>query len=345
VLASYVSTSSIGTQPEERDLYFRKLATRLETLPWVSAVTVTDYAPLSPHSSAEVRADDESVMVPVTLAKVVPGYFEVLRIGLVAGRTFVPLDTVNGTSVAVINETLAARFFGDRNPVGRQITWKAPRVDGEKTSEIVGVVRNSRLETLMGDAETQLYVSYPQVYYTPGNAILVSTTIDPLAAVPRLQAEYRAVDSRLAVVNVLPYSEVLEGFLYSQRMNAELFAIVAVLGLVLAAVGIFGVMNLAVGLRTREIGIRLAVGARGGDIVRLVARRAAMAVGLGTALGLAGSLVAARWTQSLLYGVTPGDVPSFVVAALTIAAAAGLAAYLPTRRALAVDPMKSVRVE
>jgi predicted permease len=347
VLASYVSTSSMGTPIEERHRFYRELMERLEALPWVSAAAVADYAPLSPHGTAEVRLDEEGATAPVKVAKVVPGYFEALDIPLVAGRTFESTDTAVApmASVAIVDEVMAQRFFGDASPLGRQISWTAPIVEGERTSRIVGVVASSRIETLLGEAEPQLYLSYPQIYTTPGNAVIIATSEDPAAAVRLLEEEYRAVDSRLAVVNVLPYSDVVEGFVYTQRMNAELFSVVALLGLVLAAVGIFGVMNLAVGLRTREIGIRLAIGAGSLDITRVVARRALLSVALGVLLGLAAAVLAVRWVEGLRYGVEPIDPLSFSAAAAVLTAAALLAAYLPTRRALGVDPMTSLRIE
>ena len=150
---------------------------------------------------------------------------------------------------------------------------------------------------------------------------------------------------RLAVVNILPYSRVVSGFTYPQRMNAELFSVLALTALVLATVGIFGVLNLAVGERTREIGVRLALGASSRSIVQAIAWRAVVAVGIGCAVGLLASVLAAPLVQGLLFGVEPSDPTSIVAAPLAFIATACLATWIPTRRALRVDPAFSLREE
>jgi len=163
--------------------------------------------------------------------------------------------------------------------------------------------------------------------------------------VPLLRQELRDVSPRLALVNILPYSRVVSGFTYPQRMNAELFLVLALTGLVLATVGIFGVLSLAVGERTREIGVRLALGAPSRDIVSSVAGRAAVAVGIGTAAGLLVSIATSPLVRGLLFGIEPSDPVSIAVAPVLMLAAVALATWLPTRRALRVDAAISLREE
>jgi ABC-type antimicrobial peptide transport system permease subunit len=153
------------------------------------------------------------------------------------------------------------------------------------------------------------------------------------------------VDPRIAIVNILPYSEVLEGFLYSRRMNAELFSVIAALALVLVGAGIFGVMSLLVAGQRREIGIRLAIGAKGRDIARMVMTRVAGTVLLGIALGAGGAFLARRMVEALLWGVQPTDPLSLSLGVAVLIGAVALAAALPLRRALTVDPAGSLQAE
>jgi predicted permease len=345
LVASYVSTSSMGTPIPERHQFYRELAQRLEALPWVRAATIADYAPLSGHGTGEIQMDADASTLTVLVAKVNPGYLETLDIDVLTGRSFQASDSLDGALVAIVDEALARRLDPSGNPVGREITWTTGGVDGPRTTEIVGVVRATRMQTLLGDAEEHLYIAYPQHYSTPGNAVMVSANVGPAAAVRLLEEEYKAVDPRLAVVNVLSYDDVIRGFVYTQRMNAQLFSAVALLGLFLSVVGILGVMTLAVSARTKEIGVRLAVGAGRADIARLVSLQFAVSVGLGMLLGFAGAVFAGRWTVSLLVGVEPFDAVSFAAAAVILAAASAVAAVMPTRRALRVNPTESLRAE
>jgi predicted permease len=345
LLASYMSTSSTGLPAEERELFYRELAEHMEELPWVTAATVAAQAPLAGHPTEEFRPEGQDHRVAVTVAQVVPGFFEKVGIPLRQGRSFEPFDDVDAPLVVVLNETAARLYFEGENPVGRRVSQDRGEGEPPASFEVVGVVGDARVTNLLGDPEPVVYLSYPQHYYTPGNALLLSVSVNPRAAANLLQQELRAVDPMLALVNALPYSEVVAGFTYPQRMNVELFTLLAMSGLILAAVGIFAVLSLAVGERTREIGIRLTIGAPKLDIVRAVAGRAALAVGLGTAAGLVLSVAASSLVQGLLMGVEAVDPPSMAVGTLVLLAAAALATWLPTLRALRVDAATSLRVE
>jgi predicted permease len=345
VLASYASTSSTAVEVADRERFFRELAERLTEEPWVQAATVADNAPLSPQASTALRLEGLSEPVRLVYSRVIPGFFESLGMEIIRGRSFSPTDTVDTRGVAIVNEALVRRYFEGEDPLGRAIWW--PGSDGaeERRFEIVGVVRDARAQSFLAQPQPMVYFSFPQHYYPPGNAVLVATTIDPEAAVPLLTQQLRAFEPHIAIVNVLPYRQVVSGFLYTQRMNAEMFSIIAVAGLVLAAVGLFSVMTLAVSRRTREIGIRMAIGARRGDIARLVGVRVLSVVVVGMGLGSLGMLGVARVIGSMLYGVGATDPVALVGAAGVLIAAALLAAYLPMRRAVDVDPMRSLRTE
>jgi len=345
LVASYLTTSSIGTPPDERPQFFRELAEHLETLPWVSAVTVAAQAPLSSHPVTELRVGDQERPVSLTVARVVPDYFETLGIDLLEGRHFELSDDESSPPVVAVNQTLAARYFPGGSAVGREIWWPAADGAGEERYEIVGIVSDARVLSFMEEPEPVVYLAYPQHYYTPANAVLLLTTIDPEAAVPLFEQELRAVNPRIALVNALPYRDVVRGFMYVQRMNAELFSVMAILGLALAAVGLFGVLSLSVGQRVKEIGVRVALGADRRDVTSLVMGRALGSVGLGLVLGLVLTAQMSPVARTLLIGVEPNDPVAIAAGVLCILVTALVAAYLPTRRAVRIDPATSLRVE
>jgi predicted permease len=344
-VASFMSTSSSGVAVDERQAFYRELALRFEGLSWVRAATVAAQAPLSPHGQAELRVDGWDEPVTLTVAQVVPGFFETMGIELGDGRFFALGDTSGTPDVAIVNRTMERRYFQDGSALGRRVWLPGPDGEPGRGFEVVGVVEDAKVRELLADHEPVVYLSYPQHYYTPGNALILSTTIEPRAAVPLLEQELRAVDPTLVLVNALPYSEVVRGFQFIQRRNAEIFTAVALLGLALAATGLFSVMSLAVGQRTREIGIRMAIGARRREIVGSVIGRALVAVVVGVVVGLAVSLVTARMIQGLLFGVEPVDPFSIVASTAVLLVAALLASYLPARRAVRVDPVLSLKAE
>jgi predicted permease len=342
LVVTHISTSSTTLEVEDRDRFFREVARRLGEEPWVRGATVADYPLLSQHRSAELRVEGQTDLVPLVYSKALPGFFETLGIEILQGRGFVAGDETGARDVAVVNERLARRFFPGEEPVGRRVWWPGP--DGaERVFEIVGVVRDTKTQDFFADPEPTVYFSYPQHAYPTGSALLVSVAGDPRASVPTLHRWLRDFEPHLAIVNVVAYTDVVRGLLYTQRMNAEMFSGLALLGLALAAVGIFSVMTLAVSRRTREIGIRMSLGARRRDIVRLVVRRALLPVALGLGAGLAASLAITGLVRGLLHGVEPNDPLTLAAGTGVLLAAAVSAAYLPARRAATVDPMKALR--
>jgi len=226
--------------------------------------------------------------------------------------------------------------------VGRQVWMPVDGGTGENAYEIVGVVNDARLVDLLADVEPVVYLSNMQQGYASGSALMVAATIDPDVAVQRLYGWLRAYEPHVAIVNIMPYDDVVRGFTYAQRMNAQMFTVLAVLGLLLAMMGIFSVMSLAVTQRTREIGVRMAVGAHRVDIGVLVVGRAAGAVLLGLALGVVGSLALAKTVGGLLIDVDAKDPMSITAAALILLVTALLAALVPAHRAASVDPQRSL---
>ncbi|UCC71006.1 MAG: ABC transporter permease [Gemmatimonadota bacterium] len=344
LVVTHISTSSTTLEIDERDRFFREVAARVGEEPWARAATVADYPLLSPHMSAELRLDGQSDPVTLIYSKVIPGFFEALGIEVVQGRSFVAGDTAGAPDVAVVNEKLANRYFAGEASVGRRLWWPA-RDGADRAFEIVGVVRDTKTQDFLGETEPTAYFSYPQHAYPTGSALLVATTGHPGAAVPYLHRWLRDFEPHLAIVNVVTYNDVVRGFLYTHRMNAEMFSGLAFLGLALAAVGIFSVMSLAVSRRTREIGIRMSIGAQRSDIGRLMVGRALVPVALGLGVGLTASLALTELVRTLLYGVEPVDPLTLAAGTGVLIAAALSAAYIPARRAATVDPMTAVRHE
>jgi predicted permease len=345
LVVTHISTSSTTLKPEERDLFFREVARQLGEEPWVRKATVADFPLLSPHRSAELRLDGHTDPVSLVYSMVLPGFFDTLGIPVLRGRAFVPGDETGTRDVAVVNEALARRFFAGQAPVGRRLWWPGSDGAADRVYEIVGVVGDTRTQDLLAPPEPTAYFSYPQHRYPTGSALIVSVAGDPGATVPVLHRWLRDHEPHLAIVNVVPYTEVVRGLLYTHRMNAEMYSGLALLGLALAAVGIFGVVSLAVSRRTREIGVRMSLGASRGDIFGLVIRRALVPVAVGLAAGLAASLAVTRMVRSLLYGIEPHDPLTLATGTAVLLGAALLAASLPALRAAAVDPVEALRHE
>ena len=345
LVVTHISTSSTTLEANERERFFREVAARLTEEPWVRAATVADYPLLSPHPEAELRLEGQSDVVSLVYSKVIPGFFQSLGIAVTRGRGFAVGDTTGAPDVAVINESAAQRFFPEREPVGRRLWWPSAGGQPDREFEVVGVVRDTKTRDFMSQPEPTVYFSYPQHSYPTGSALLVVVQGNAGAAVPQLNRWLRDFEPHLAIVNVVTYNDVVSGYLYTQRMNAEMFSVLALLGLGLAAVGIFSVMSIAVNRRTREIGIRMSVGAARGDIGRLIVGRALPPVVLGIALGLVVSFAMTGLVRSLLFGVEPTDPLSLGAGTGVLLAAALLAAYLPAHRAARVDPVRALRHE
>jgi predicted permease len=345
LIASHVSTSSTNVQVEDRGRFFKELSDRLAEEPWVRSVSIAQNALLSAQRSARIRVDGQDEPVSLTTTRVIPGFFEPLEVDVVRGRSFVVGDTAGAPDVAIVNVALATRFFGREDAVGRRLSWPVAEGTEARSFEIVGIVEDFRARDFLAEPEPMVFFSFPQHAWPTGSALHVSTIGDPATSVPFLQRWLREFEPHLAIVNVLPYGEIVEGFLYTQRMNAELFSALAAIGLALATVGMFSVLSLSVSRRTREIGIRMAIGAQRRSIGWLMIGRTVIPVGLGLAVGLVGSLALTGLVRSLLFGVEPTDPRTLAGGVGLLLVASLLAAYLPARRAARIEPMEALREE
>ena len=258
---------------------------------------------------------------------------------LVAGRDFNAQDREGSPPVVIVNEELARRYYGG-NAVGKRL-----QIGGEKSSsEIVGVVRTANYRNLREQPLPFIYIPLGQEYQT-GMTLMVRTAGEPAALVGSLRNEMRALNKDVPVFSVQTMTERIGGQLAADRMIAVLLSIFGGGALLLAAIGIYGVMGYSVAQRTREIGIRIALGAERRDILRLIVGQGMVLILMGAGVGLALALAATRVVKSLLFGVSATDPLTFIVVVLALIAVGLLACYLPARRATKVDPLVALRYE
>jgi putative ABC transport system permease protein len=272
-------------------------------------------------------------------------YFHAMQIPLLVGRDFGPQDVVdNAPLVGIANDQMVRQYFPNEDPLGKRIRWARDKEIHWIT--IIGVVGDVKHFGLDLPEQPGLYSPYPQAPpWKRWMSLVARTQSDPAGMVQAVKQQIWKIDSQLPVTRVETMSEVAAESFTARRFNTLLLSIFAALALVLAAVGIYGVMSYAVTHRTQEIGIRMALGARAIDVVRLIIRNGMLLILLGVGIGLAGALALTRLLGTLLFGVTPTDMGTFVVVSGVLIAVALLACYLPARRATKVDPLVALRYE
>jgi len=279
---------------------------------------------------------------------VTPGYFEAMRIPLRAGRTFTEADRADTLPVVVVNEAMAAKFWPGQSPVGRRA---ALGINSNRWMTVVGVVADVRHRGLDASARPELYRPHAQFRFgsrdtSPNVAALtwaIRTSSDPLAATSAARAAIRAVDPTLGISDVETMEQVLADSTSDRRLNMLLFTLLGGLALALAAVGVYGVVAYSATQRTHEIGVRMAMGARPVDVLRLLLGEGGRLAAIGIAIGSTAALIASRLIRGLLFNVSATDPATFAVVPLALLAVALLASYLPARRAMRVDPMIVLR--
>jgi predicted permease len=268
-------------------------------------------------------------------------YFSTLGIPLIAGRDFTSLDNPTAPLVAVVNEAFVRRHFDDGNALEKRVSFRGLR--GPYT-QIVGVARDGKYRTLGENPRPTVYVPLAQNHET-GMTLHVRAIGNPVSIAGSVRHEVQALDPNLAVTTVQPLAEVVGSSLFAARMGAALLVIFGLVALLLASVGLYGVMSYAVARRTREIGIRMALGAERGGVLRLVLKQGMALVAAGIATGLIAAVAVTRVLASFLYGVSTLDAATFVAVPLVLVVVALLASYLPARRAARVDPIVALRYE
>ncbi len=325
--------------------FFRAAIERANSTPGVKSATIASNFPLGGGFARTVfpQGENETNGYRGTLTQlddITPGFFDALRIPLLKGRVFSDSDRKGTTPVVVINEAMAKHFWPNQEAVGKRFHFF-----GDPTlREVVGVVGNTLINNI-GEVPAPLaYLSITQDY-SPAVTLQVHTTGNPQAPIGGVRSQIQSLDPNLAITNVQTIGEIMDQGLWAPRMGAALLTLFGGLALVLAALGVYGVLSYSVNQQTREIGIRMAMGAERSHVLRLVVGQGVRLAGLGVALGVLVALVAMRQLSGLLFGVSAYDPVTFGAVALLLMLVALLACYIPARRATCVDPLVALRHE
>ena len=336
--------------PEKRAEFYQELTKRVQSLPGVESAGVVTPLPLSGGFDSTGIAVEHQPTQPghepmVDRYIMTPGYLQALGIRLERGRDLTEQDVANAPLVMLVSESLAARFWPNQDPIGKRISlpWNPGRED-EPWRTVVGVVKDVKQYGPDKPGSMALYVPHAQ-YPVSFMTLVARTSGDPAAMIGTIRKTVQGLDPDQVPTDVGTMEEVMATSIQSRRFPMFLLAGFATLALVLAAVGIYGVMSYVVSQRTHEIGIRMALGARTGNVLRLIVGNALWLVALGIVVGAAGAFGLTRLMKSLLFGVVPTDVLTFFVVSLCLVVVALVASYLPARRATKIDPLMALRNE
>jgi predicted permease len=325
--------------------FFRTAIERAKSSPGVESVTIADAPPLIPAFSRTIfpEGQDEASGYRGTLTQVndvAPTFFETLRIPLISGREFNDSDRAGTKQVVIANEAMAKHFWPNENAIGKRFHFHGD----PGLREIVGIVRNTVENNIGEEPQPVAYLPLTQ-NYSPAAIMLVRTSGRPEALISSVRSQVQQLDSNLALTNVQTIGELLSQGLWAPRMGAALLAVFGGLALILAIIGVYGVLSYSVNQQTREIGIRMAMGAEPGRVLRFVVGQGMRLAGAGLVIGLLVAFAAMRALGSLLFGVSAHDPLTFGAVSMILAVAAVLACYIPARRATKVDPIIALRYE
>jgi predicted permease len=337
-------------RPEQVRAFYRDALDRVSALPGVQAAGAINGLPLSTSGSSGTTTMDTQAVAPDQASPeadwrvATPSYFKALGISLVRGRDFDERDTDVSPPVVVVDETLANTYWPNEDPIGKRLHRGGRAAPDPRWATVVGVVRHVRCRTLEALSRVQVY--WPAAQRPAWSmSLAVRTSSDPGALAGAVQKEILAVDPDQPIYRVRTMEEWLESSLARRRLSMLLLSIFAGAALLLSAVGIYGVISYWVSQRTREMGIRMALGAARADLLRLVLHQSVVLAGAGVVLGFAGSLAVNRLLSSLLFNVKPNDPLIFLTVAVGLAAVALLASFLPAHRATRVHPIVALRYE
>ena len=345
-------------QPENLNTFVREAVRRLGATPGVDLASMTTDLPVTHLSergliNIEDRPDESGKGLFSEVTGVTPEYFKVLQASLVRGRFFAEDDQPGKQLVVIVDESTARTFWPDRDPIGRRLSIGRAATNPPWLN-VVGVVNDIKNDGLDQSGTPHIYWPIYQVsgissrdFLVVGSlmylSVAVRTSLSATSLEPQIRREIEAIDPRLPVFSVRTMNEVIDGSLAARRFSAELVGVFAVVALLLASIGIYGLLAYMVGQRSREIGLRMALGARRWDVLKLILGKGVVLAGVGIVVGVIFSAATAPMMASLLYGVHPYDPAVFLAVPLLLFAVAVLASYLPARRATKVDPMFALR--
>jgi putative ABC transport system permease protein len=336
-------------KPEQSADFFRDLLGRIRSVPGVTNASGVLPLPLSGdrmRTSFEIEGQPmaKSDLPSTNIRAVGLDYFQTMRIPLLAGREFGARDNRQSPHVVIINQTLARRFFGRESPIGKHIKPGMTSGKTDSLCEIVGVVGDVKHRRLWLPDEPETYVPYDQ---NPigGMSIVVRSADDPMTLLPALRTQVQALDPQLPLYKAQRMEDYVAASVAQRRFTSLLCSIFAGAGLLLAVVGLFGVISYNVAQRTHEIGVRVAVGAEKADILRLILQEGMAITLVGVGVGLVGAIGLSSLVKSQLFGISATDPMTFLGVVVTLSLVALAACYLPARRAARVDPMVALRYE
>lgn len=330
-------------EPAARQQFFDRLLERARALPGVTgAAAGTTVLGRSSSSSFSIEGRPEMIRQPLTIDIITPDFFRVLRVPLRRGRAFSHLDRADGPLVAILNETAARTHWPNEDPIGKRFKFGAPD-DDARWRTVVGIVADTRRAGVEEPVRTESY--HPSTQDPRSMTVLVRTAGEPAAIAPSLRAIVRELDPDQPLAQVAPLDDLLDNQTAARRFNTWLLGAFGAAAITLTAIGLYGLLAYMVALRRHEMAVRLAVGGTPSHVLGLIVRHVAGVVGIGITLGLAGALAAAQSLRSLLFGIEPWDPRSQVLTLALLGAVVVAAAWIPTRRAMRVDPAIVLRME
>jgi predicted permease len=344
VLVAGVDLIPSGYNEARGKVALREMRDRIAALPGVAAISTVDRVPLGlgGSSSATVEVEgyipskDEEMLASVLT--VGPDYFHTMNTRMVAGREFTPADTDSTERVMVINETFARRYFSKLDPLGRHVKLRG------QTRTVAGVARDSKTQSLDEKPRPAAYLPVLQDFTSESN-FLVRTLAKPMAMARTVEGAIHAINPALPVYGERSLEQSISVAYFGQRMGGSLLGVFGGLALALAAVGLYGVLAYSVTQRSREVGIRMALGAARGDVLRLILGQGLWLAGIGLAIGLVVSIAVTRLMSALLFGVSPRDPATLLVVSILLVAVSLAASFLPAYRATKIDPILAIRHE
>jgi putative ABC transport system permease protein len=346
--ANLILPSAKYKEQPQTALFYNDLVQRVKTEPGVESAAVVNYLPLGGSNSSDAyllegqpapARGEENIARYRTCS---PGYFTTMRIPILKGRAFTDQDKAGATPVVIVNETLARKHWPGQDAVGKRMRLD-DTIERAPWLEIVGVSKDVKHD-LLDEVSPEFYLPHAQDSWR-AMVLVARTTVDPASLSGAIRQHVWSIDKDQPVFDVRTMQEVRSVAIGLQTFTSQMTGIFAGVALLLASVGIYGVMSFAVTQRTREIGIRMALGARGADVLKLVVLNGMKLTLIGLAIGLVGAWLLTRFMATLLFGVETTDLLTYSVVSVCLLAAAFLACYLPARRATKVDPLEALRYE
>jgi predicted permease len=336
----------------KRIAFFDQVLAKMQAIPGVESVALTLSLPIEGSNWGSVflvrdkpvppRAEiPSSAFVPVSA-----GYFQTMGMRLREGREFQASDTPSAERVVVVNETFARRMWPGESAVGKQVKqgWPETPESLAPWRRVVGVVNDVKLEGVDQDTPMQAFLPYAQ-NPARSTAFVARTSVDPASIGKSVVGVFNSLDRELPVTRVMPMTDLMSAAVARQRLSTVILAVFAAVAILLAAVGLYGVVSHGVTERTREIGVRMALGAPRSSVLRLFVVNGVKMAAAGTVLGLVGAYLLTKWIETLLFEVTPTDPATFAIVASVLLLVAALACYIPARRAARIDPLRALRVD